>query len=90
MNLRWMGIMAAMDVLLLAELFFSIYMAVQNMSTVSVTFCTYFLPMGVLTVGGARWALKRLALPIASEEFAPVGIVGPIKGSGVSQLKVRN
>jgi hypothetical protein len=72
--------MAAMDVLLLAELVFSIYMAVQDMSTVSATFCTYFVPMGAVTVAGARWALKHLAPPISSDEFAPVGIMGPFKG----------
>lgn len=90
MDLRRIGIMAAMDVLLLAELVFSIWMAIEDMSTVSSTFCTYFVPMGALTVAGARWALKRLAAPLASEEFAPVGIMGPFKGKGVSPLKARN
>lgn len=90
MDLRRIVIMAVMDVLLLAELVFSIWMAVEDMSTVSATFCTYFVPMGAVTVAGARWALKNLAAPLASEEFAPVGIVGPIKGGSVSPLKVRN
>jgi hypothetical protein len=59
------------------------------MSTVTSTFCMYFVPMCAATVVGARLALRRFAPPIASEEFAPVGIVGPFKGR-VSPMKVVN
>ena len=90
MDLRRIVIMAIMDVALLAELVFSIWMAIEDMSTVSATFCTYFVPLGAVTVAGARWALKHLAPPIAAEDFAPVGIMGPFKGRGISPLKVRD
>ncbi len=89
MDPRRIAIMATMDVLLLTELVFSIWMAVEDMSTVTSTFCMYFVPMCAATVAGARFALKRFAPPLASEEFAPVGIVGPLKGH-VTPVKIRN
>lgn len=60
MDFRKMGILAVMDVLLLAELTFSIWLAHFDMSTVAWTFLKWFLPMAAVTVLAARLAVKRL------------------------------
>jgi hypothetical protein len=82
MDPRKFMILGIMDVLLLVELVLGIWAGAQEMSTVASTFCMVFLPPAVLTVMGARWALKRFASPIDWDDFKPVGITGPLHDSG--------
>ncbi len=77
MHWRRFGIMAAMDVLLLAELTFGIWLAHDDPSTIAWTFSRAFVPMALATVIGARVALKRLCPPELAEHYRPVGIFGP-------------
>jgi uncharacterized membrane protein len=77
MDLRRISIIVTMDVLLLAELVLSIYLAGQDIGAFSATFFACFVPMSVVTVGSARWALSRLVSPIiVAEVFTPVGLIG--------------
>jgi len=60
MDLRRAGILIVMDVLLLAELVFAIWLSHFDRASIAYTFMLAFLPAAVPTVIGARMALKRL------------------------------
>ena len=59
MNFKKIAVIAAMDVLLLAELTWSIYLGQQDPEAVALVFMKNFLPLAALTVLAARLILKR-------------------------------
>jgi len=82
-------ILATMDALLVLELLGAFWYASLDMTEVALTFTKVFLPLAILTVIGARFALRRWAPADVRDEYCPVGIVGPFK-ERVSPLKVKN
>lgn len=60
MNLKKVGVIIVMDVLLLAELTWSVYLCSLTPESVSWTFMKSFLPMVLITVIGFRLIMKKL------------------------------
>ena len=58
-NLKKIATIVMMDIMLLAELTWSIYLCSVDPETVSWTFMKSFVPMAVITFIGFRWALLR-------------------------------
>ncbi|MEW6263743.1 MAG: hypothetical protein AB1641_11775 [Thermodesulfobacteriota bacterium] len=59
MNLKKAGLVALMDVLLLAELTLSIYLGKQEPENMTWTFFRTFLPLAAVTILACRTAVKR-------------------------------
>jgi hypothetical protein len=85
MDFTRLAILGIMDVLLLAELTFSIWLSHFKPESFTQTFLVWFVPLAGLTVVLARLALKRLARLRAAQDpasrpgdhrFQPVGLFG--------------
>jgi hypothetical protein len=86
MDFRRMVILGIMDVLLLAELTFSIWVSHFKPEAFTLTFLTWFLPLAGVTIFLTRRALKRLARYRAAQDpagrpaahqFQRVSLFGP-------------
>lgn len=70
-------IIIIMDVLLLAEMIFAIWLSHDDTVSMAWTFSMAFVPPALVTVVGARLAVRRWAPPLSGELYRPVGIMGP-------------
>jgi hypothetical protein len=71
-------IIVIMDVLLLAEMVFGIWLAHGgDTEAIAWNFSKVFVPLAVATVVGARLAVRRWAPPLSGDIYCPVGIMGP-------------
>lgn len=70
-------IIIIMDVLLLAEMVFAIWLSHDDPVSVAWTFSMAFVPLALVTVVGARLAVRRWSPPLSGEIYRPVGIMGP-------------
>jgi hypothetical protein len=70
-------IIVIMDILLLAEMVFGIWLAHGDPSDIAWNFSKAFVPLALATVVGARLAVRRWAPPLSGEIYSPVGIMGP-------------
>ncbi|MBI4800803.1 MAG: hypothetical protein HY794_19110 [Desulfarculus sp.] len=70
-------IIIIMDVLLLAEMIFAIWLSHDDTVSMAWTFSMAFVPPALATVVGARLAVKRWSPPLSGELYRPVGIMGP-------------
>ena len=61
MNIRQRMVVIGMDILILAQLTYAIYMAQQSPSEVVFVFLKNFIPMVMLTLIAGKIVLKRLA-----------------------------
>lgn len=68
---RWAVVI--MDVLLLAELCFCMYLAGRNMETMVPMFLKTYVPTALVTLVGARIIIKRLGPPREDAETNPEG-----------------
>lgn len=90
MDFTRFAILGIMDVLLVAELTFSIWRAHFDPQNFTLAFFGWFLPLAGVTIVLTRMALKRLARYRAAQdpEFRPVahqfqrvGLIGPLPAS---------
>lgn len=70
-------IIVIMDVLLLAELVFAIWLSHDDPNAIAWTFSKAFVPLALATVVGARLAVRRWSPPLSGEIYRPMGIMGP-------------
>jgi len=86
MDFTRFAILGIMDVLLLAELTFSIWRSHGDPQNFTLTFFSWFLPLAGVTIVLTRLALKRLARYRAGQDpedrpaahqFQRVGLIGP-------------
>lgn len=61
MNIRQRMVVIGMDILILAQLTYAIYMAQQSPSEVAFVFLKNFIPMVMLTLIAGKIVLNRLA-----------------------------
>ncbi|MCB2185246.1 MAG: hypothetical protein KQJ78_02430 [Deltaproteobacteria bacterium] len=83
MDFRRMAILAIMDVFLLAELTFSIWLAHFDRSEIAWTFVKSFIPLVTVTILATRFAMKRWAprRPLAEGEkpLRPFSLFGALE-----------
>lgn len=74
-NLKQKIVVLVMDLMLLAELGYSIYLGATTGGDVTLVFLKNFVPAVILTVAGSRWLIRRwqtVAAPSAdSQALAP-------------------
>ncbi len=58
-NLKQKLVVLVMDLMLLGELGYSIYLGVTTGGDVTMVFLKHFVPAVILTVAGSRWLIRR-------------------------------
>jgi hypothetical protein len=79
-NRKRVIILVTMDILLMAELVLAIHYGRQHLAEIAYAFIKVFAPLALVTVIGARLALRRWAPEDVRDQYQPVGIVGPLGG----------